>query len=94
MIKGITEKEFKIIKDILRNYNAKFYAYGSRVKGNFDELSDLDILVKSDKNIIPELKEEFDKSYIPYVVNLTYINSIDKNFYDLIKNDLVEIAKD
>ena len=51
MIKGITDKEYKIIKDILKNYDAKFFAYGSRVKGDFSELSDLDILVKSEKNI-------------------------------------------
>ena len=66
MIKGITDKEFKIIKDILKNYDAKFYAYGSRVKGDFSELSDLDILVKSDTNIIPELKILFNASYLPY----------------------------
>lgn len=91
MIKGITDKEYKIIKDILKNYDAKFYAYGSRVKGDFSELSDLDILVKSEKNIIPELKILFDTSYLPYVVNLTNYNSIDENFYNLIKNDLIEI---
>lgn len=91
MTKGITDKEYKIIKDILKNYDAKFYAYGSRVKGDFSELSDLDILVKSEKNIIPELKILFDTSYLPYVVNFTNYNSIDKNFYNLIKNDLIEI---
>lgn len=91
MIKGITKKEFKIIKEILQNYDAKFYAYGSRVKGDFSELSDLDILVKSDKDIIPELKYKFDQSYIPYIVNFTDAKSIDENFYNLIKDDLTEI---
>lgn len=91
MIKGITEKEYSIIKDILKDYNGKFYAYGSRVRGDFSELSDLDILVKTDKKIIPELIGKFDKSYLPYIVNFTDYNSIDKNFYNLIKNDLIEI---
>ena len=91
MIKGVNAKELTIIKNILKNYDAKFFAYGSRVKGNYSALSDLDILVKSDKNIIPELKEQFDKSYIPYVVNFTDANSIDENLYNLIKNDLIEI---
>lgn len=93
MIKGITETELKIIKNIIKNYNAKFYAYGSRVKGDFDSLSDLDILVKSDdyENIITSLKENFDNSSLPYVVNCTDYNNIDSNFYKLIKNDLVEI---
>ena len=91
MIKGINEKEYKIIKNILQKYNAKFYAYGSRVKGDFSELSDLDILVKSQKNIIPELKEKFDTSYLPYIVNFTDADSVDKKFYNLIKNDLTEL---
>ena len=91
MIKGITAKEYKIIKDILQDYNAEFYAFGSRVKGDFSELSDLDILVKSEKNIIPELKIRFDASYLPYVVNLTDSNSIDEKFYNLIKDDLTQI---
>ena len=91
MIKGINEKEYKIIKNILQKYNAKFYAYGSRVKGDFSELSDLDILVKSQKDIIPELKEKFDTSYLPYIVNFTDANSVDKKFYNLIKNDLTEL---
>lgn len=91
MIKGISEKEYKIIKSILQKYNAKFYAYGSRVKGDFSELSDLDILVESQKNIIPELKEKFDTSYLPYIVNFTDANCVDKKFYNLIKNDLTEL---
>ncbi len=91
MIKGITEKEYSIIKDILKNYSGEFFAYGSRVKGDFSELSDLDILVKADKKIIPELKEKFDKSYLPYIVNFTDYNSIDDKFFNLIKNDLIKI---
>lgn len=93
MIKGVTEKEYEIIKNILKNYPDKFYAYGSRVKGDFSPLSDLDILVKSDNfdKIISELKNKFDESYLPYIVNFTDFNSLDDNFYNLIKNDLVEI---
>lgn len=91
MIKGITEKEYFIIKNILKDYSGEFFAYGSRVKGDFSELSDLDILVKTDEKIIHELKEKFDKSYLPYIVNFTDYNSIDDKFYNLIKNDLTKI---
>ena len=94
MIVGINNKEYEIIKNILKDFpNADFYAYGSRVKGDFSPLSDLDILVKTkdfDK-IISELKEKFDKSYLPYVVNFTNYNSIDKNFYNIIKDDLIKL---
>lgn len=93
MIKGVTDKEYEIIKSILKDYAGEFYAYGSRVNGDFSELSDLDILIKSNdyENIIFELKNKFDNSFLPYVVNFTNYYSIDKNFYDLIKKDLVKI---
>ena len=47
-IKGVTQEEEQIIKSILAPYkdDYEFYYYGSRVKGNFRPLSDLDILVK------------------------------------------------
>ena len=91
MIKGITEKEYSIIKSILKDYPCEFYAYGSRVRGDFSELSDLDILIKSDIDILPELKERFDKSYLPYIVNFTDYNSIDEKFYKIIEKDLIKL---
>ncbi len=93
MIKGISEKEYNIIKNILKDYPYQFFAYGSRTRGDFSELSDLDVLIKGldDENIIPELKHRFDESYLPYVVNFVNFNSINNDFYNLIKNDLVEL---
>lgn len=37
------------------------------------------------------LKEEFDESFLPYIVNFSDYNKIDKKFFELIKNDLVKI---
>lgn len=93
MLKGVTDKEYSIIKDVLKDFNGEFYAYGSRVRGDFSALSDLDIMVKSAdyEKILPELKEKFDKSYLPYVVNFVDYNSLDEKFYNLIKDDLVKI---
>ena len=95
LIKGITSKEYNIIKTILEQYKNKyeFYFYGSRVRGNFRPLSDLDILVKSKNNIdlndIDNIKTFFDESTLPYVVNLSY--ELDEDFYKLIEKDLVKI---
>ena len=93
MIKGVTAKEKIIIKDILKNYAGKFYAYGSRVKGDFTPLSDLDVLVECEnfEKIIPELKDKFDNSLLPYIVNFTNKNSITPKFYDYIKADLINL---
>lgn len=91
---GITETEQKIIIDILNNYKKEycFYFYGSRVKGTFEKTSDLDILIKGKKEmplfILEEIKEKFDASKLPYIVNFSDYYSIDKNFYNRIENDL------
>ena len=96
---GYTE-DLEIINstiDILKNYVSKysFYLYGSRVKGGFDKTSDLDVLIKGDEEILLRelsiLKEKFDESHLPYVVNFSDYTTMDKKFYDLIKDDLIKV---
>jgi len=97
MIKGITPVEEKIIKDILKNYfkEYNFYYYGSRVKGNFEKTSDLDILIWGKVPIssieLDKIKTLFDNSDLSYIVNFSDFNNMDENFYKLIKKDLVKI---
>lgn len=96
MIKGITSDEEKIIQTILKNYPYDFYYYGSRVKGDFSKSSDLDILLKSKKEVpytvINDIEMRFNESKIPYIVNISQYASMGKNFYNLIKNDLVKVV--
>ena len=95
MIKGVTENELKIIKEILFRYPYEFYLYGSRVKGDFTKSSDLDILIKADDKIpfekIEELETAFNNSLIPYIFNFIDFNKISDEFYQLIKESLVKI---
>ena len=92
MIKGVTEKEEKIIKDILREYPYDFYYYGSRVKGDFTKASDLDILTNElSYSELEKIETKFNESRIPYVVNLSLKSNMDEKFYNLIKKDLVKI---
>ena len=96
-IKGVTESEQKIIDTILTPYKDKydFYYYGSRVKGNFRFLSDLDILIKCKNDFksddIETIKTLFDNSNLSYVVNLTNFDDINNDFYNLIKKDLIKV---
>lgn len=95
MIKGISEKEEKIIKNILAKYPYDFYAYGSRVKGDFTRASDLDILLVCKKEVphsqIEKLETEFNESLIPYRVNISQRCKMDDYFYELIEKDLERI---
>ena len=96
---GITENENKIINEILKDYVSKysFFYYGSRIKGNFNKTSDLDILIKSTQEMplseLVDLKEKFDISKLPYIVNFSEYIKMNENFYNLIKNDLIAIDK-
>ncbi len=95
MIKGLTEKEEKIVKDILKKYPYSFFFYGSRVKGDFTKSSDLDILLVSDdetlQSDIEKLKLEFNESLIPYRVNISRRDKMEDYFYKLIEKDLVKV---
>lgn len=93
MLKGVTPEEYKEILSIFKKYDAEFYAYGSRVKGDYTKSSDLDILVNSDNydRIYRDLKEDFDNSYIPYIVNFVDKNNISDEFYSFIQKDLVKL---
>ena len=97
MIKGITSKEEGIIKEILTKYPYEFYYYGSRVKGDYTKTSDLDILLKNnsavDYSIISDIETEFNKSKIPYKVNISDYCKIDEYFFKLIEKDLVKIVE-
>lgn len=95
MIVGITEKEQKIIEHILDKYRKDyaFFYYGSRVKGTYEKTSDLDVLIKGKAEmplaVLQEIKEEFDKSDLPYIVNFSDYYKLDSFFYERIKPDLI-----
>lgn len=96
-MKGVTEKEFEILRDILMPYQReyRFECYGSRVKGGFEKTSDLDVLITG-KGIVPydvleKLKQRCDNSDLPYIVNFCDRAKIDEKFYDGIENDLTQI---
>ena len=95
MVLGVSEDEQNIIFKILEKYvqEYSFYYYGSRVKGNFNKTSDLDILIKGKEEMplseLVQIKEQMDASRLPYIVNFTDYNGIEEKFYNLIKDDLV-----
>lgn len=97
MIKGIDSEQELIIQNILEPYKKdyEFYFYGSRVKGNFEKTSDLDILIKGNQempySILEIIKFAFDQSILPFIVNFSDYYVIDEKFYNLIKKDLVKV---
>ncbi len=90
------EPYFRIISEILKcnsDNDCEFFAYGSRVKGSFQKSSDLDILIKGDiePEILQNIQKQIDESEIPFVVHFSNYETMDSDFFESIKNDLVKL---
>lgn len=89
----IDVKHWNIILEILGKYPYKFYAFGSRVKGEQQKFSDLDICYMEPISLttLNEIRNEFDESDLPFRVDLIDYLAASDDFKNLIKNDLVMI---
>ena len=74
----LKENHLDILKDIFTRLcpNATVYAYGSRVKGEAHEGSDLDLALdnNSDKIFMSEIIEAIKESDIPFLVDIFELN--------------------
>ena len=95
---GLEDRHLDFVLSVLKrnisDVDAKFYIFGSRVKGTNKKYSDIDIAVdlngkKLDISILGKIFLEFQDSTLPYEVDVVDLNSIDEKFRNLIKKDLV-----
>ena len=68
----INKSDYQILSRILSKYPYKFYAYGSRVKGNARKFSDLDICYQENIPIykLVQIEGELEESDLPFLVRL------------------------
>jgi len=68
----IENRHLFILQQILAKYPYHFYAYGSRVKGNAHQFSDLDICYQEEipRHIVAEINWELAESYLPFIIEL------------------------
>jgi uncharacterized protein len=68
----IESRDYQILKQILSKYPYKFYAYGSRVKGNARKFSDLDLCYQEDipNSVISQIQAELEESDLSFIVEL------------------------
>lgn len=87
----IKAEHFKIVQEILQKYPYRFYVFGSRAKGLAKRLSDLDLCffdsIPSEKQ--SELEDEFEKSDLPYKVDLVAWDGCDEEFREEIRKDMI-----
>ena len=84
----VEQRHYQAIKEILSSFlpYKKVIAYGSRVKWNASETSDLDLAVfnATDKQIY-NAKEAFDESNIPFIVQILNWDTIPQDFKENIE---------
>jgi type I restriction enzyme S subunit len=87
---ALSNLELKIINDILQANvpNCKVKAFGSRIKGEFKENSDLDLAIVGNEKLgfskMGELRLSFEESDLPFRVDILDYNSISENFRNII----------
>ncbi len=93
---GLEERHLEFIKKTLKKYvktpEAKFYIFGSRAKGTHKEYSDIDIAVDSPDfslNDKTKINSEIENSTFPYEVDIVDLNSINDDFKNIIKDDMI-----
>ena len=90
----LDERHWKIVCQILSKYPYKFYAYGSRVKGEAWKLSDLDLCYYDNipSSVICEMREEFAQSNLPFMVELVNWKNMRPAFQKSIEKDLILVS--
>ncbi len=89
---NIKPEHLKMLKDIFQQYcpNAEIWVYGSRIKNQSHDGSDIDMVVKdfndSTKNIA-ELKQLLNDSNIPFLMDIQEFDKLPDYFQKEILNE-------
>jgi predicted nucleotidyltransferase len=94
---NIKPKHLKQIGEILKKHipNSEVWAYGSRVRGASHDGSDLDLVVRNPSDLnapideIFEVKEAFEQSNIPFLVDILDWARLPESFQEEILKDYV-----
>jgi hypothetical protein len=88
------QRHWIIVESILSKYPYKIAAFGSRVKGEPKKFSDLDLCIMQPISdlILAQMKEDFEESDLPFLVDLVMWDRCSKAFQESIKNDLLSIT--
>jgi len=90
----LKNRHYEIIHFILSKYPYEFYAYGSRVKNQAREYSDLDLCYHEaiPWNVLSHINEDFEQSDLPFKVELVAWKWMDTEFREMIEKDLVLVV--
>ena len=84
-ISGLTDVQLNLVKSFFSK-DCQVKLFGSRVAGNFRDLSDLDICILStiSRADLAKLRELFDESSLPFTVDIVLYGDCDEKFKKII----------
>jgi predicted nucleotidyltransferase len=96
---GLTEKQYELLNTLaiepLKKANCKVWIFGSRVKGNFQKFSDIDILFEPSKDLelgfIYKITSELEDSNFPLKVDLVNIQNLASSYRDDVLKNRIQI---
>ena len=79
----------------MNKYSYNFYAFGSRVQGTAQKLSDLDLCYKEEIPLheVQEIREALEESELPFTVDLVSWQECSVEFQQRIAPQLTDIRK-
>lgn len=91
---AVKPKHLSVILQILAENAplAEVWAYGSRVNGNGHEGSDLDLVVKGEADLA-QLREAFQSSLLPMLIDIHLWEQIPSNFHTNIQANYVVLQE-
>lgn len=97
----LPDKYLAQVKSLLRQHipQAEVWAYGSRVRGDFHDASDLDLVarfpasVKNDIFRLSTLQEAFTESDLPIIVQIVDWDGIPESFKDEIVSEYFSVQE-
>ncbi|MEK7495825.1 MAG: nucleotidyltransferase domain-containing protein [Patescibacteria group bacterium] len=96
MLDAATVLEIKnILFKFLDPQKDKVFIFGSRAVGKARKFSDIDIGVKSERQIslslLSDIEEAFEESNIPYTVDVVDFSAISKNFENVAIQKIIKL---
>ena len=84
-------RHHEIVRKILKQADARFFAFGSRVKGTHRPFSDLDLCYMDPvpTSVLNKIEADFVESDLPFVVDIVDYQKCSLAFQKIIDNDAI-----
>ncbi len=93
----LSAEDYKIISEIFKDQSFEVLVFGSRVKGNHQKFSDLDLCLKANTSIdlseMNRFRVSLSESNLPFTVDLVDYSDINNSFKNIIDNEAIDFFR-